>query len=86
MGNTMKTAQQALLGSNGSVKHSREAHFLLLKPHSETGLSNAMQAGEALVIKLFKEDNMTKYKGEKCNGVMAERLPASSAEVNEIFK
>lgn len=55
--------QQATLSSHVSVKHSCEGHFLLLKPRSETGLSNAMKAGEALVIKLFKEDNMMKYKG-----------------------
>lgn len=58
----MGMVQQATLSSHMSVKHSREGHFLLLKPRSETGLSNAMKAGEALVIKLFK-DNMTKYKG-----------------------
>lgn len=66
-----------MLSSAGSVTH--EGRFLSPKPHAETGLPNAMEAG--VVIKLFKEDNTTKYWGGEegkeveCNWAMAERLP-----------
>jgi len=57
--NTVKS----LLDAGGLVKASREEHSPLLKPRSETGLSDAVKAGEALVTELLKEDDMTKYQG-----------------------